>query len=45
MKKKQIKQIVNDSFNNETPDFLTNIKDRCRNTIQIEPTYNKEKKK
>ena len=38
MNKKQINKIVNDAFNDETPDFLSNIKAKCQEIDQIEPT-------
>ena len=37
MNKKQIKKIVNDVFEKETPDFLSVIKQKCENVEQFEP--------
>ena len=36
MRKNNIKKIIKDSFKNETPDFLMNIKSSCQNIPQIE---------
>lgn len=38
MNKKEIEKIINESFNEDTPDFLSKIKFQCKNTKQIEPT-------
>lgn len=43
MKKNELKKILNESFNNETPDFLQKIKAECQNIQQIEPTPVQEK--
>lgn len=45
MKKKKINTIVNNAFNEETPNFLSRIKTRCIGTRQIEPIGEPEKKK
>lgn len=37
MKNKEIKQIINETFENNTPDLLDKIKMECKNTKQIEP--------
>lgn len=44
MKKKQINKLVNEAFNEETPDFLSKIKSECERTTQIEPVVVEEKK-
>ncbi len=43
MKEKQIKQIINDSIREETPDFLAKIKSECKNIKQIEPVVREER--
>lgn len=45
MKKKQIKQIISKSFDDETPVVLDKIIDECKNTKQIEPALCIEPKK
>lgn len=38
MKKKQLKHMIKKSYVDNTPDFLTNIKSKCEQTIQKEPS-------
>ena len=45
MKKKQIKKLFNDSFEQKTPDFLSKIKEECKNTRQIDPSLFEEESK